>query len=477
MKRCSGPGHPDRTLVSMKRIKSVICYSNGIQTSEASAYIRIISPFSKLGIHLIDGAKEGIDDLDLVREADVVIIHRFFPGTLQKLFELIEKCRYYGKKIVYDLDDLLFDLPRHHSDRLSFSFTEALLPILYVIQEADFITTSTNFLKEQILKLNDNVIVLPNYIDDELWEFKKVELNKKDKLIIGYFGTKTHINDLELISQALLEILDQFLGRVLLKVYGFEPPLALRQHQSVLYDDEFNLNYLDFVKRFQSETIDIGIAPLSYNLFNRCKSPIKFLEYSISAIPGVYSNIEPYQEIAIDNDSAFLVSSTQKWKNALQILIENEDLRLRLASSAQSTVRESWTLSKNIHTWLSYIETQLFDSGPVNNFRDKDFYFLRSISEQYSELALHLRRFVSNLQAQVRHKDHAIAALEEQVRHKDHAIAALEKQIKALNQEILAKTAQITDLQKEILSYALSFSWKITRPLRILRRKIENLIL
>jgi len=140
---------------------------------------------------------------------------------------------------------------------------------------------------------------------------------------------------------------------------------------------------------------------------------------------------------------------------------------------------------------LSYIETQLFDSGPVNNFRDKDFYFLRSISEQYSELALHLRRFVSNLQAQVRHKDHAIAALEEQighkdhaiaaleeqVRHKDHAIAALEKQIKALNQEILAKTAQITDLQKEILSYALSFSWKITRPLRILRRKIKNLIL
>ena len=55
------------------------------------------------------------------------------------------------KKIIYDLDNLLFDLPRHHSDRLSFSFTEALLPILYVIQEADFITASINFLKEQIL--------------------------------------------------------------------------------------------------------------------------------------------------------------------------------------------------------------------------------------------------------------------------------------------------------------------------------------
>jgi hypothetical protein len=45
-----------------------------------------------------------------------------------------------------------------------------------------------------------------------------------------------------------------------------------------------------------------------------------------------------------------------------------------------------------------------------------------------------------------------------------------------LNQEIAVKVAKITDLQKEILSYALSFSWKITRPLRILRRKIENLI-
>jgi len=488
----------------MKRLKSVICYSLGVHLQEASAYIRIISPFNKLGVHLIDGLREGLDDLDLIREADVVIIHRFFPGSLQSLHNLIDKCKYYNKKLIFDIDDLLFDLPKHHSDRLNFSFTEALLPIYQVIQAADLVTVSTTYLKDQINELNDNIIVLPNYIDDDLWEFKPVGKDRSQELIIGYMGTKTHIRDLEIIAPALLEILDRFSGRVLFKIYGFEPPEILKQHQFVLFDSKFDLDYTKFVRYFQTCDVDIGIAPLSYNLFNKCKSHIKFLEYSISGIPGVYSNIKPYEEIIIGNNNALLASGIQEWRLALKRLIEDEDLRVKLALEAQATVKESWTLSKNIHEWLSSLESKCFVVKNDKYLSSRSIYFIKSISGQQLELTSHLRRSILALEEQVRHKDHAIAALEEQVRHrdhavaaleeqvrhrdhavaaleeqvrhKDHAIAALEEQIKMLNQEIAVKIAKITDLQKEILSYALSFSWKITRPLRILRRKIENLI-
>jgi len=272
----------------------------------------------------------------------------------------------------------------------------------------------------------------------------------------------------------------------------------------VLFDSKFDLDYTKFVRYFQTCDVDIGIAPLSYNLFNKCKSHIKFLEYSISGIPGVYSNIKPYEEIIIGNNNALLASGIQEWRLALKRLIEDEDLRVKLALEAQATVKESWTLSKNIHEWLSSLESKCFVVKNDKYLSSRSIYFIKSISGQQLELTSHLRRSILALEEQVRHKDHAIAALEEQVRHrdhaiaaleeqvrhrdhaiaaleeqvrhKDHAIAALEEQIKMLNQEIAVKIAKITDLQKEILSYALSFSWKITRPLRILRRKIENLI-
>ena len=446
----------------MKQLKSVICYSLGVHLQEASAYTRIISPFNKSGIHLIDGLREGLDDLDLIREADAVIIHRFFPGSLENLHNLIDKCKCYNKKLIFDIDDLLFDLPKYHSDRLNFSFTEALLPIYQVIQAADLVTVSTTYLKDQISELNNNIIVLPNYIDDDLWEFKPVGKDRGQELIIGYMGTKTHIRDLEIVAPALLEILDHFSGKVLFKIYGFEPPEILKQHQFVSFDNKFNLDYTKFARYFQACNIDIGIAPLSYNLFNKCKSHIKFLEYSISGIPGVYSHIKPYEEIITENNNALLANGVQEWRLALKRLIEDEDLRVKLALEAQATVKESWTLSKNIHEWLSSLESKCFIANNDKYLSSRNIYFIKSISGQQLEFTSHLRR--------------SVLALEEQVRHKDHAIAALEEQIKMLNQEIANKIAKITDLQKEILSYALSLSWKITRPLRILRRKIESLM-
>jgi len=477
------------TTSQMNQIRSAIVYSIGIQSQEASAYIRIISPFNKLGIYLIDGIKEGLSDLDLVREADIVIVHRFFPENHNKLHMLVEKCRYYNKKLIFDIDDLLFDLPKQHSDRLKFSFTEFLLPIYYVIQEADLVTTSTSYLKDQISELNENIIVLPNYIDDELWKFKSIEKNNSE-LVIGYMGTKTHIKDLELISSALIEVLDCFSGRVLLKIYGFEPPGILKQHPFVLYDNQFHISYPEFAKYFQNQDIDICIAPLTNNLFNKCKSNIKFLEYSISGIPGVYSRIKPYKEVIVENNNGLLANSVKEWEYALKSLIKDKNLRLKLASKAQATVKESWTLSGNIHNWLSCLENQLLFAGNKKRLERKRVYFLKTISEQYLEFTSHLRKSTAILEEQVRHKDRAIAALEEQVchkdrviaaleeqvRHKDDAIAALEGQIEILNQEITSKIAQIVDLQKEILSYILSLSWKITRPLRILRKKIEGLI-
>jgi glycosyltransferase involved in cell wall biosynthesis len=468
-----------------------------------------MSPLRKLGICLIDGLREGLDNLDLIKEADLVIIHRDFPKNLDIFYSIVEKSKYYNKKIVFDIDDLIFELPNDHTDRRNFSFAEALLPIYHAIQESNLITVSTNNLKSYIKSINNNVIVLSNYIDDDIWQTKEINSTNNSELVIGYMGTRTHISDLEIISTVLTELLAEFSGKVTLKIWGLEAPLDLINNPYVIYDNKFNFCYPEFAQYFQQQSIDIAIAPLKYNLFNRCKSGIKFLEYSITGIAGVYSNIDPYSElVSDDNKNGVLVNSLYEWKTALRKLLEDREYRSKLAFEAQKMVKEAWILSVNINKWISSIEAGLYNSNRLNN-KTK---ISRSIVEQNYEYATYLRgkisfleqhvqqrdqtiaaleqhvqqrdqtiaaleqhvqqrdQTIAALEQHVQQRDQTIAALEQHVQQRDQTIAALEQHVKLLKQQLISKDELIESLQNEILKYVLSLSWKITRPLRLIRK-------
>ena len=79
-------------------------------------------------------------------------------------------------------------------------------------------------------------------------------------------------------------------------------------------------SYKEFATYFQSQDVDIFIAPLEDNLFNRCKSSVKFLEYSCLGVPGIYSNIDPYSIVIKNNFNGLLAYTNDEWKNSLRKL-------------------------------------------------------------------------------------------------------------------------------------------------------------
>ena len=105
-----------------------------------------------------------------------------------------------------------------------------------------------------------------------------------------------------------------------------------------------------FARYFSKQNIDIFIAPLRNNLFNRCKSCIKFLEYSALGTPGVYSRIAPYEGIVVHGENGFLASSPQEWEAYLGILIKDHILRRSMGNAAQDTVKRM-LLSDHAHEW------------------------------------------------------------------------------------------------------------------------------
>ena len=163
---------------------------------------------------------------------------------------------------------------------------------------------------------------------------------------IGFAGSHTHQKDLEMIEEALIEILERFKGKVEVVLFGCATS-RLMSCSSVKFIP-FEQAYVRFVKRMFSLNLDIALAPLEDNEFNRCKSNIKWLEYSSCAVPGIYSDLPPYAKDIQSGKDGFLVGSSKKeWVQALEFLICNKKERIKIGYMAQQRVMEEFTLNED----------------------------------------------------------------------------------------------------------------------------------
>ena len=82
--------------------------------------IRVQGPMELAGFELIQGSawEDGrfIVSPEYVSQADIVLIQRDFPSHGKQYDEVVAQARAQNKLIVYELDDLLPELPEEHPD-------------------------------------------------------------------------------------------------------------------------------------------------------------------------------------------------------------------------------------------------------------------------------------------------------------------------------------------------------------------------
>jgi hypothetical protein len=93
---------------------------------------------------------------------------------------------------------------------------------------------------------------------------------------------------------------------------------------------------------------DVGLAPLTDNVFNRSKSGLRLLEHSWCGVPTVASDYPPYSDTGIP---CRLASTETEWWRYLDELISCPELRASLAASARKHVSEHCLVSQNIWRW------------------------------------------------------------------------------------------------------------------------------
>jgi glycosyltransferase involved in cell wall biosynthesis len=440
----------------------VTCFSFSLDKKEPMAYLRLVAPLREAEIDIINGFSNRETNFTSISETDIIVFQREFPSRFNDYQKIVDLAQKNGKPIVFEVDDLLFLLPKTHPDRNDFYFALKLLPMFQALTEADLVTVSSKKLADTLLEFNPNVIILPNYFDDHLWEFLPPKKNHttSDKLTIGYMGTNSHQPDLAFIAPVLTDLLKQYPEILQIHVWGTKPPSSLIELPQVQWTSPFFSSYEAFGKFFLTQSADIFVAPLVTNLFNSCKSSVKFFEYSALGAPGVYSRIEPYENIIKHGHNGLLASSLDEWQQYLVKLIQDQELRYKLASKAQDSIQRNWLLSENAYKWNDAYR-DLINKVPTRTVDRKSFInFLTSFNQQLFEA--------------INEKEAIEKSLRSQVTQNEQTIQLLEDELRLSRAEVVQLENKVVQLENEVVQYALSKSWRYTRPFRKIDKKFKR---
>ena len=98
------------------------------------------------------------------------------------------------------------------------------------------------------------------------------------------------------------------------------------------------------------------IIPLVDNVFNRCKSPIKWIEMGALEVPCVTSYVSPYKEIATEGNGVFVDNDKDAWIEGISMLIEDPILRAKIGGEAQRTVAAQFDINTQWTQWRDAYE-------------------------------------------------------------------------------------------------------------------------
>lgn len=327
-------------------------------------------------------------DLALGRRADVVVFARFFPAP--QTTNVVEEFLNFGKPVLYDLDDLLTHLDNSSPFK---AFADQAAPQMEnLLRRAHLVTVSNAELQREVSAFAPSVKILPNLIDGVLWGKRKEPVEPSSTIVIGYAGGFTHNTDLCLIEPALETIAAYYPGQVSFVFMGCATE-RIRSLPGFRYIDEVP-DYTGYVEKLQDLHIDIALAPLVDNRFNRCKSNIKWLEYSACGFAGIYSDLPPYNTCIESGRTGLLVeNTTEKWVRAIELLISNPQLRKSIAANSRCEVLTKYTLEAGAHDYLDTYRALLNDrlaqagisASPVNSRHDS---LLPSVKEKILSVAL-----------------------------------------------------------------------------------------
>lgn len=336
---------------------------------------------------------------EYLKKYDLIHIHK----QLDRDLKVINTIKFLGIPVIVDVDDFYY-LGNDHPMSLSAKKEKWHEPIIKHLEMADYVSTTTDIFAKELKKHNKNVFVFPNAIDPTEKQFNG-EKNKSDKLRVGLICGSSHLHDIELLN-GISEVARPDTN-VQLVLCGFDTngtittyhndtgqverrPILPQESVWFKYEKIITNNYKylskehkDFLLKFipnvddpfinepyrrmwtrninnyatHYENVDVLLAPLKENDFNKMKSQLKEIEAGFTHTAliaqnfGAYTiDLKPFREFGgkvNDNGTSLLVDSRKNhkdWVKNIKFLSEHLDYVEMLKNNLYDSVKDKYSL-------------------------------------------------------------------------------------------------------------------------------------
>lgn len=303
------------------------------------------------GIARVCHSQMFIRDFLHYHSATAVHLQRQTKETQFNFFKRLKQIQKRMKfRIIYESDDIVFakDIPDYNSAKKEIEADGDFAG--EIMELCDEVIVTTPFLREYYLQKTSqkNITIIPNYpplfwIGDHYSEelILRNYRTHKAKPRILYAGSATHFarspdgeipDDFTHVKEAIMATVDKFRW---VFVGGF--PTALLQEVKAGFIEYHPWQSLDNYPRFLAKLqINMWIAPLHDNQFNRAKSDLKFLEATSLGHPIACQDMSTYAVAPIR------FKTGEEMVKKINETLENEETFLAASRKARALIETRW---------------------------------------------------------------------------------------------------------------------------------------
>lgn len=287
---------------------------------------------------------------------------------------LARKLKDANKYLVYVLDDDLLEI--YEGSNTSRYFNSSIIKerILTIMGYCDaLLSPSKRLLNKYGNKFNKSI-----YIDEPAFQCCSEKGFIQDDVIrIGFAGSIDRTSDIdELLYDAILFIQKKYKDKVQFEFMGAKPKIVdtlnLKHYP---YEDDYD-KYKEVMSNLHWH---IGLAPMPNTDFHKSKYFNKYIEYGSYNIVGIYTNMEPYNNVIKDNYNGILCSNTtDDWIEKISWCIENISEVEKISKNVYADIKTHYSIETISKELLNQLRELL--SHEANNKVKCNLYLIKAFS-------------------------------------------------------------------------------------------------
>lgn len=258
--------------------------------------------------------------------------------------------RLLAKKIIYDIEDNVM-LGQKGNVHFFKRLLRAKSKFEFLIRKSDHVITSSPFLNDDCLKLNEHHA--STYISSSMDTRRFTVTNSydnTDKVVIGWTGTFSSRVYLDLLRNVLIELKKQRDFKLLV-IGNFDYEFPEMDLEVIQWTSEHEVRDL--------QRMDIGVYPLPIDNWVLGKSGLKAIQYMTIGIPAVATEVGTTPLLISNGKNGCLVTTEADWVETLKTLIDNPDLRRQIGTAARETIIHNYSKDAIGHQYLNILNTTI----------------------------------------------------------------------------------------------------------------------